>query len=300
MNAETPNPTPFGRRFGHSSGHPIEADFPEASRAALIHIIRELVELGVTVGWYSIILELERLARVAPFEGREEYQSHEDRALQLLRDLPWVRVFEFCERMYAKLLQPKMSTAREPEELISLAHARNHFSEELNRLVLEDNFAYSFSDGSFRRPGSRHFQSTSSAAQRLLVRPELRDARSHYGKAMRFFDGGPQSDYPNAVKESVAALEAAIKALFSEGKEKDVRKILQRISGTTATAVPPTLSKAIDQLYSFRGAGAGVAHGGAEGGVVTAEVAELVMTISAGVIVYLVALDSRMHADLPF
>lgn len=291
---------PFTRRFGLVEGPPVDRDFPHPARVALFHVLDQLVEGQMIRNWNILIGEMERLARVPP-EGFSDDQAAKQRALELLESLPWQRVFELCERTHHKLLSPTYYwNGNESEEHTSLESVRADFSVEVNQILVEENIAFEFRNGRFVRPGRLNYQKAAAAAQRVLARPELKPAASHYMKAQRFFEGAVGADYPNTVKEAVAALEAAAKALFPWTKETDFRAILKKLQGTDAGQVPPTLAKGMEHLYSFRGAATGVAHGGATGGEVTPEVAELVLSLAAAFITYLAEVETRATADLPF
>jgi hypothetical protein len=143
-------------------------------------------------------------------------------------------------------------------------------------------------------------QKTSAAAQRVLARSELADARAHFAKAGRFFRLAPDADYPNSVKEAVAALEPTAKSLFPNEAGKDLPATLAKLRGIGDGEIPPTIVKAAEAIYAFRGAASGVSHGGADGGAVSANVAELILSISAAFITYLADLADGRADELPF
>lgn len=294
------NAFPFTRRFGLQSEPVITEDFPLPSRMALFHVLRGLVLKEHVLGWQAVQAEMERLARIPPVDAIDD-EAREEHIRELLEKLPWQRVFEFCERVYSRLLQvPAEWNGQELVAFGSIDDIRQEYDGDVNQLMVEDNFAYEFTSGRFFRPGGRQLQVASSAAQRVLAKPELREARLHYQKAMRFFEGAPEADYPNAVKEAVAALEVSLKRLFPQFKGGDAMRVLRHLRGTGEDQVPPALAGAIENLYGFRGAGVGVAHGGANGGIASAGVAELVLTLTAGLITYLSNLADSMERSLPF
>ena len=88
------------------------------------------------------------------------------------------------------------------------------------------------------------------------------------------------------IKEAVAALEAATKALFPT-TPADLEKALRQIRDANDQPIPPTIVKGMLSTYHFRGAGEGVAHGSADGGRPTAALAEWVLTTAAASIIYL-------------
>lgn len=292
---------PFARRFGVTRGRIVDDDFPLDARMALRHVLGDLVGAERVESWTPVLREVERLARVSPSSFEYEHQR-EDRAWELMKELPWERVFELVERIHAKFLRPTYVwiNANEQAEDLSLDTVRAEFAAEVNQVLLEENFAFEFRDGRFYRPGGLQLQRASSSAHKVLARPELKEAREHFLKAVRFYDGAVGADYPNAAKEAVSALEAAIKGLFPDKKENDCRRILRQLTGPGEEEVPPTLANVAEQVYAFRGAATAVAHGGAQGGTVTPEVAELVMSLVASYITYLASLSDRLNEELPF
>lgn len=289
-------PLPFRRRFDLGTGPIIHDDFPEGSRIALYHILREFRDRGGVAGWEDIGRELRRLTRRLPSGKATGSTVFTD-----LQELDWPLVFEFVERVYSKLLTPEGYWDHEDfVERASLATIRSEFASEVNRILLEDSLGFEFTGGYFTRPGSKHYQSVTASSGKVLARPELASARLHFLKAMRFFEAAPHADPANAVKEAVMALEAAAKSLFPDVAGKDLYTIFQQLRGTSEDEVPPTLSKIAESVYAFRGAALGVTHGGATGGVPTLEVAELVLSVTASYIVYLVTLADRRTIEPPF
>ena len=66
-----------------------------------------------------------------------------------------------------------------------------------------------------------------------------------------------------------------------------MKKIIKSIQDANGEAIPPTIINGLLSPYRFRGAGHGIAHGGATGGSVTAAVAEWTLTVVAASIIYL-------------
>ncbi len=153
-------------------------------------------------------------------------------------------------------------------------------------------------DGLLHRPGRLHSQRMSATAQVVLRDPRLRDARSHYGKAQKYFAKSPEADYPNSVKEAVSSLESACKALFSS-REAGFEKCLRGVTDGDGDPIPPTILKGLLSVYQFRGAGEGIAHGGATGGRPTAAVTEWVLSVVASSIIYLRDLSLSLEDETP-
>ena len=84
------------------------------------------------------------------------------------------------------------------------------------------------------------------------------------------------------------------------GKPPDLEDVVKSITGTESGKLPPTIAKTFMGLYTFRGGGEGVAHGGTTGGVATQEIAEYVLSVAASQIILLVDLAKAQEEDTPF
>ncbi len=275
----------FPSRFGIENKPLIDSNFPESARIALWFVLRRTVELKRSEGWYRIVEELLRLHRV-----KKSYEDDEapDLSYNILHQLEWTRVYIFCERVYEKLLTEEIDYDYNgnPETVRELEEVRRDFERDINQLLGEESIVYRMKNGEFYRPGRFHSQKISSKAYRILQDPILNDARRHFAKARMFFEKAPEPDFPNAIKEAVSAMEAATKHLFPT-KQKDFEKIIKSIQDANGEAIPPTIINGLLSPYRFRGAGHGIAHGGATGGSVTAAIAEWTLTVVAASIIYL-------------
>jgi hypothetical protein len=102
------------------------------------------------------------------------------------------------------------------------------------------------------------------------------------------------------VKEAVCAVEAAGKTLFPAAKAATLGDLAKWLVTTKDVSVPKALGQTITGIYAYRSGGDGVGHGGAAGGVATAEVAEYVLAVCASQIIYLVDLSNAQDVDVPF
>lgn len=71
------------------------------------------------------------------------------------------------------------------------------------------------------------------------------------------------------------------------------------LTGSSAL-LPKSLGTTITGLYGFRNSGVGVAHGGASGGAVTAELAEYVLAVAASQIILFVEIAEANEEEIPF
>lgn len=283
----------FTQRFGLLPSQMVDDDFPKSAIPALYWILSDLVGKGYVSGWDEVKKEFGWVARVTVVSVSDLEPT--------LRGLHWTKVFIFCERVHSRLLKEKGRWLNEEwVEEASLTQVQQYYQETLNELLAEENIAYEFRDGKFYRPGRHQTQKSLAQGFKVLALPELSAAAGHFRKANAFFSSALDPDYPNAVKEAVSALESALKALFPGFASKEFNNTLVKLRGTREGQIPPTIVKGMQALYEFRGAATDVAHGGADGGIVSPEVAELVLSLAASYIVFLVNFRDSQGEEIPF
>ncbi|MFI5094621.1 MAG: AbiJ-NTD4 domain-containing protein [Candidatus Acidiferrales bacterium] len=284
---------PFSAR--HRGAHAqIDSDCPESARIGLLHIVLRAVDQNYVKDYQTVVQELERIARVRP-----DRDSEID---GLLMQLPWDKVFDFCERFYNHLAQDYQRYDGGLEAWLQVStksESQKFISGELQRLFLEENLAFEFSDGIVRRRGRRNTADQISRAEAVLGDPRLVKALGHFNKALRYFRNLSQPDPENVVKEAVCAVEAAGRALFPSAGST-LGEVVKTITGIGPGQIPKPIAKTFDGLYGFRNAGDGVGHGGAEGGPATKELSEYVLAVAASQIVFLVDLAAASENDIPF
>jgi len=272
----------------------IDNECPESTRVGLLHIVLNAVGQHYVEDQQTVVRELERIARVRP----DAFSDIDG----LLMQLPWDKVFDFCERFYNHLAQDYQRYDRELEALVRVtakSEAQQCIAGELQRLFLEENLAFEFSDGIVRRRGRRNTADQVSRAEVVLGDPRLAKALGHFNKALRYFRNVSQPDPENVVKEAVCAVEAAARALFPSGGST-LGDVVKSISGVGPGQLPKPIAKTFEGLYGFRNAGEGVGHGGADGGAATKELSEYALAVAASQIVLLVDLAATLEPDIPF
>jgi hypothetical protein len=286
---------PFSARNRGAYGQ-IDNDCPGTTKTGLVHILYRLVELKYVAGWKVVVGELQRIARLSP--DFEEYGPATVAAL--LTDLPWQKVFDFCERTYSYLAQEVVRyNFDEPELIAPKSAVQEYIAGELQRLFLEEHLAFEFSDGLVRRRGRRHTANQLGAADLVLGDPRFSAARRHFNKALKYFRNISQPDFENVVKEAVCSVEAVSRVLFPSGGPT-LGDVVKSITGSDSGHLPKTIANTFHGLYGFSSGGEGVRHGGADGGAVTKELAEYVLAMAASQIVLLVDLAKSLEEDVPF
>lgn len=280
----------------------IEEDFPASARTGLLHLLYEGVGKDYVSGWPVVAKELRRITRAAP----RDYDPHSVPALKQARidaevclsQLDWERVYDFCERLYSSLAQGTVYVKDGEAVAVTKAQAQLFFGDEMQRLFEEESLGYEFKDGLVQRRGKRHTMGQISKAEGALADLRLEAARKHFSKALRYFRDREKPDPENAVKEAVCAVEAAAKELFPDAKAATLGDFAKWATGARCL-LPKTITQTFSGLYAFRNGGEGVSHGAASGGVVTAELSEYVLAVSASQIILLADL-ARGDEEPPF
>ncbi|CAG9269874.1 hypothetical protein [Paraburkholderia caribensis] len=225
-----------------------------------------------------------------------------DDAEAALEELGWEKLYDFCERLYGHLPQEIGYEDSYHDYIVEVSRgdAQTYIAMELQRLFLEEDLAYEFTDGAVRRRGRKHTVELAAKSQVVLGDSRLLNARKHFDKALQFFRHPTRPDYENAVKEAVCAVEAAGKALFPMAKASTLGDLVKWLGSTTEVSVPKAVGQTITGVYAFRSGGDGVGHGGANGGKATVEVTEYLLAVCASQIIYFVDLANSMEVAVPF
>src|SRR5207249_10153813 len=113
---------------------------------------------------------------------------------EILNQLPWEKVYDFCERLHNHLAKEVRAqrinndgydTVTCLDTITSLGEVQAFIASELQRLFLEEGLAFEFRDGSVQRRGRRHTVERVSRAEVVLGDPCLVHARKHYDKALQ-------------------------------------------------------------------------------------------------------------------
>lgn len=300
----TDDSTPFSARIRGAHAQ-IDNDFPTDARIGLIHLLHEMVRRKYAEGWQHIAREIQRIARLPPTvyadasfdaDGAAETDSE-----KIINQLPWEKVYDFCERLYGYLARTDGYYDSDGEFIgTPKSEVQLFIATELQRLFVEEGLAFEFRDGLVQRRGRRHTVERISRAEMVLGDSRLDQARKHYDKALRFFRSPTKPDYENAVKEAVCAVEASGKALFSDANATTLGDLIKWLTGNEAGKLPKAIAQTLNGLYGFRSGGEGIGHGGATGGAATAEIAEYTLALAASQIILLVDLAKANESEIPF
>jgi hypothetical protein len=288
----------LSQRLGKNPGKAIDNDFPSTARTAFCYLLADLYDKGFLVDSNVIIRELNRIGRIT--KGDLDQTKNKDFLNQIsarIHKLIWNQVYFFCERVYSKLLK---DVGNEFDEWYkSLSEVRNYFTDEVNLIMEEENLVFHFSDGQFHRRGRAQTQKVLERVGTVLANPKLEKVKNHYNKARKFFDVRPAPDLENCVKEALCALEACIEILTAKNASKEFEKTIRQLQGNRPDQIPSPIGEGMIKIHSYRGSGQGVAHASLQGNRVALIDAELVLSLVASYITYLVDLFPSTE-DIPF
>jgi hypothetical protein len=279
-----------------TSGKLVYNDFPTNARIALDYMLDGMNQKGYITGLGDLELELKRIGRFITndFE-RVKGTATIFRPFDLLYELEWHQVFEFCERIYARFLKDVELYDR----WIYLDEVRQFFSEEINLILDEENLAYHFENGVFVRRGRAQTQKTLERVGTVLSDPKLDKVRKLFNKARGEFDRRPEPDTENCVKDAICALEVCLQILTGKPAGKDFPATIRQSAGNGSRQIPSPIIESMVKLHSYRGSGVNVSHGTLDGNKVTELEAELVLSMVATFITYLVDLMPA-EDEIPF
>jgi hypothetical protein len=182
---------------------------------------------------------------------------------------------------------------------ISISDVRDYFSNEMNAIMDEEGIAFQFVEGKFHRRGKAQTQKALQKIGQVLSNPRLDRVRNHFIKGRIFFDKRPDMDCENCVKEAFCALEAAIEILTGKNASREFDKSIRQLLGNKTNQIPIPIGESMIKVHAYRGSGQGVAHAATLGNRVEPVDAELILSLVASFITYLVDLFP-FDDDVPF
>jgi hypothetical protein len=292
---------PFNQRFGTDLvGRPLDKEVPGSARIGLIGILSNLIDQGYIPGWHILVREVLLVAR--RLKQDFETTDNEEICIAVIKELSWDKFYIFCEKVY-KALQPKQYWQDQLNDFVTvgtLEESHQHFTDEINEFLAEENLAYEFMDGIFQRRGRPQTQKNLRRVGAVLSDPQYVQARNHYNKAVKFFSERPNPDVQNCIKEAVCALEAFTEILFGKKAAKGFDDVIRSKQGNSEGQIPPSIGESIIKLRAFRGNAQGVAHAALEGGFAGEIEAELVLSLVACYITYLRDRFPPQEEEVPF
>ncbi len=258
----------------------IEETVPNSTRIGLAYILDELYEkryMGPTELYKSICIAL-RIPRKDRDYVLDNYPDLVPQVEVIIEEREWWEFHDICEVIW-RILGGKYD------------HYADLFTRRLNSLFIDEGLPFELINGKIEKVGSGFTQAQIKEARYLLKEPEFKGADQHFEKAMKALNVRPNPDVENCIRDAVAAIESVGRVIVGDDKvllsdiiNKAVRK----------GAIPKPLDQTFQKVYAYRGNEPGVAHGAVDLSKVTESEAELILVMSAAMIIYLVKKRSQL------
>ncbi len=249
----------------------VQEDVPESARIGLFYILEDYLGYVEQIVLYSNICMAFRI----PYHVRNSIISAYGEEMgspieELLMSCDWWRFYDLCELMYK--------------------HLQNHrhkygLSLEINKLFIDEQLGFEMRDGRVENVGSGFIDEQIKEARYLLKEPEFKGADQHFEKAIKAVNIRPNPDVENCIKDAVAAIESVGRVIVGDDKA-----LLDDIINNAVKkgVIPKPLDQTFQKVYAYRGNEPGVAHGAVDISKVTEAEADLILAMSAAMIIYLV------------
>jgi hypothetical protein len=155
------------------------------------------------------------------------------------------------------------------------------FEEQLNEYFEDEGIGWQMRDGKIQVRGSEPFEAVGRSAARTLSEHGRQTSAREMHEALQDLSRRPEPDISGAIQHAMAALECAARDVG-----KSTATLGQVIKDNAAAlGIQPPLDKALEKLWGYASEQGRHFHEGRENP--TFEEAELVVTVAAGVSVYL-------------
>lgn len=252
----------------------IDTNLSKSARTGICYVLEDYLENSSMVPLVNIICVSLRI----PISQRNEYlQMDNDSLKSILNELilsaeSW-KVYDICE------IVCKHVASYWGVDL----HQR--LTEELNTLFTVEHIGYEMRKGLLEKKGSAFIDAQIQQARFLLKEPVFIGADQQFEKAINSLNVRPQPDVENCIKDAVASIES-VGRIISNDEKALLNNVIKDFS--QKGIIPKPLDEALQKIYAYRGDAPGVAHGLVGESKVTIDEAELVLALSAAVIIYLV------------
>jgi hypothetical protein len=266
--------TSFSRRHGYSGqAAPITVreDAPEALRHAVVQIAAE-EGFSTPSDQRALIC---RVLRVLPDRNNwSEYPNIAGEVEGLVTNCPWYRVYDIAEAFYAE--------AAAQHGLRTRTGAAADFESKLNEVFYEQGIGWKMEQGQIVYRGDEPFEQAVTSALQVLQHSNRATAQSEVAEALRDLSRRPAPDRTGAIQHSMAALECVARDISGDPKQT-LGALLKNHAATLA--IPRPLDAAVEKAWGYASE---VGRHLQEGREPSAEEAELVTTVCAAVVTYLV------------
>lgn len=260
----------FSRRHGfRGSPAPITVreDAPPGLRAAVLQIAREVGMAPSTMRECIC-----RILRCFPDPGNwSEYPNVWQEVQGLIEGCEWFRVYDIAEAFFESLAHGQQRHAS----------AAASFEAKLNEVFIEDGIGWQMTNGAIQVRGPESFERAVRGAQSHLQASGRRTAATEIAEALRDLSRRPHPDRTGAIQHGMAGLECVARDFCGDPKAT-LGDLLKKHRGVLA--IPPPLDIALEKIWGYASE---VGRHVREGREPAADEAELVVTLSAAVISFL-------------
>jgi AbiJ N-terminal domain 4 len=265
----------FARRHGHRVRREIviRDDAPPELRRALVPLLHDM---GLTYGrMREIICPL--LHTVPNPDNWSEIPNLRNEVIDLLHNCPWYSIYDVCEASFRDILHGGFGVGRVPLEMIPA----EEFPRRLNELFEEFGIDRQMVDGQIVVRGPEEFEHAVNDAVERIQQAGHRTPKQELEEARKDLSRRPEPDITGTVQHCIAALECTAR-IVSADERATLGVIIERHAAEMG--IPRPLDTAIQQMWGYACERARHLR---EGRVLSREEAELILTISSGLISYL-------------
>jgi len=235
-------------------------EVPDAVRVKLIPLIDEYRSNGLSGATTLGVNLYEAIGKISP-------QATGDMKMirSLFLEAEWWQVYDLCET------------------LVKLCRFREQIAERIDAIFAEEGVPYRMTaDGIVWRFTEAATEALAETTRYLVDDGALRGPSGQWRKALEHLSERPP-DAENCIKDAIGAVEGAARIL--SGRETDTLSALIK-PFAKEIGMHPALAGVVEKLYAYRGDEQAVAHGATQEPRDLIAEAELVLHISAAVIVY--------------
>ncbi len=268
-----PHMTAFSRRHGYSGqAAPITTreDAPKALRHAVVQIAAE-EGFSDPSDQRALIC---RVLRIMPDPSNWSAPNVAGEVEYLVTTCDWYRVYDIAEAFYAETAASRRQGSR-------IGNA-TELETKLNEVFYEQGIGWKMENGQIVYRGDQPFEQALAKACNALQPSNRGTARNEVAEALNDLSRRPEPDRTGAIQHSMAALECVARDIC--GDPKQTLGALLKSHGSKL-AIPPPLDAAVVKVWGYASE---VGRHLQEGREPSPEEAELVTTVCAAVVTYLV------------
>jgi hypothetical protein len=278
--------TSFSRRHGYSGqAAPITVreDAPEALRHAVVQIA---AEEGFATPSAQRTLICRVLRVMADRSNWSEYPNVAGEVEDLITSCKWYRVYDIAEAFYAGAEASQRGFG-------APSGGAADFESKLNEVLYEQGIGWKMDRGQIVYRGDQPFEQAVASARKALQQSKRNTAQNEIAEALSDLSRRPTPDRTGAIQHSMAALECVARDI--SGDPKQTLGALMKNYGSKL-AIPRPLDAAVEKAWGYASE---VGRHLQEGREPSAEEAELVTTVSAAVVTYLVKMHGPSASGTP-